>query len=125
MPRDLTSLLWALLWPPLFGSVAWKLLLFNGPRVFSWESFWEGYFSGACASLITFSVDWAPVPFVISAGQLVLAVVMWWLSRRKRKRSAKLIGAKSRALLAAVVARMRGAAKPRPVLRPVPGGSGA
>jgi hypothetical protein len=43
--------------------------------------------------------------------------------RRKRRRSPRSLGAKARALLAAVVARMRQSLKPRHVLRPVRGGA--
>jgi len=57
------------------------------------------------------------------AANAALAAICWWLSRRKRRHVAKLIGATSRALLAAVVARMKDALKPRTVLRPVPGGA--
>ncbi len=44
-------------------------------------------------------------------------------NRRKRKRAAALAGAKSRARIAALVARVRQTVKPRKVLRPVPGGA--
>jgi membrane protein implicated in regulation of membrane protease activity len=44
----------------------------------------------------------------------------YW-NRRKRKRATALAGAKSRARIAALVARARQAARPRRVLRPVPG----
>ena len=67
-----------------------------------------------------------PAAWTISAGDgvsLVLAAVLWWLSRRRRRRAPKLAGAKSKALLAAVVAKMRETAKPRPVFRPAPGGA--
>ena len=49
----------------------------------------------------------------------------WWDCRRKkrRKRAPRAYGAKSRALIAALTAKARAAAKPRPVLRPVPGGA--
>lgn len=58
---------------------------------------------------------------------LILAAIcawQWWNGRRKdRDRAGFLIGAKSRALRDALVRRVREAAKPRPVLRPVPGGA--
>lgn len=48
----------------------------------------------------------------------------WWRKRKRRKRtSPKALGAKSRALVAALVRRAREAARPRPVLRPLPGGA--
>lgn len=60
-----------------------------------------------------------------NGASLIIAAVLWWLSRRRKRRAPKLAGAKSKALLAAVVAKMRETAKPRPVFRPAPGGSGA
>lgn len=48
----------------------------------------------------------------------------WWhhWNRRKRKRAAALVGAKSRARIDAMVRKVRERAAPRRVLRPVPGG---
>ena len=48
----------------------------------------------------------------------------WWRKRKRKRRdpAARTLGAKSKARLAALVAKARGAARPRPVLRPVPGG---
>jgi hypothetical protein len=52
------------------------------------------------------------------------AIAAWLLwRRRKRKRALRELGAKSRARLAALVRKARESAKPRPVLRPVPGGA--
>ena len=67
----------------------------------------------------------APVQSASNGASLLLAAFCWWLSRRRRKRAPKAMGAKSRALIAAMVAKVRESAKPRPVLKPVPGGSGA
>lgn len=61
----------------------------------------------------------------VAVAELILAAVLWWLSRRRRKRAPRAYGAKSRALLAAAVARMRETLKPRPVFRPAPGGARA
>jgi len=47
----------------------------------------------------------------------------WW--RRRRKRAPRSYGAKSRALLAAITRTMRERSRPRPVLRPSPGGARA
>lgn len=50
----------------------------------------------------------------------------WWRNRRKgRRRAARLAGYKARAALARLAQRAREAARPRPVLRPVPQGGGA
>jgi hypothetical protein len=45
----------------------------------------------------------------------LLGLILWWLSRRNRKRSLKLLGAKARARLAAMLRNM-----PRPSPRLVP-----
>lgn len=52
-----------------------------------------------------------------------IALVIWYRKRRGRKRAGSVLGAKSRALIAALVSRAREAGTPRPVLRPVPGGA--
>lgn len=59
-------------------------------------------------------------PFTL--GFLILAAYFasrWW-RRRKRKRSPRALGAKSKAQLAALVRKTREAGRPGPVLRPVP-----
>lgn len=55
-----------------------------------------------------------------SAASLTIAVVIWLYRRRKRKRAPGLLGAKSRALRAALVRAMRRERKPSRVLRPHP-----
>lgn len=52
---------------------------------------------------------------------IVCALLLWW-QRRRRDRAPRAYGAKSRALIAALVRKTREAARPRPVLRPVPQG---
>ena len=63
---------------------------------------------------------WLAVPSALFAAAVALE---WWRDRRRRrrKRAPRAYGAKSRALLAALVRRAREATKPRPVLRPAPG----
>jgi len=51
-----------------------------------------------------------------------IAAWLWWRHRR-RNRAPKTYGAKTKAIIAAMVRRAREAAQPRPVLRPVPGGA--
>lgn len=58
---------------------------------------------------------------VVATVSAVVCLLTWW-RRRKRRRALAAIGAKSRALRAALVRRMRKAATPRPVLRPQPQG---
>jgi hypothetical protein len=60
---------------------------------------------------------WAAVALAAAA----LIGWTWW--RRRRRRSPRSIGAKARARLAALVKALRDSLRPRPVLRPVPGGA--
>ena len=63
---------------------------------------------------------------ILDGGQsLRLSVWQWIRNNRKRrkKRAALALGAKSRARVAALVRKAREAVKPKPVLRPVPGGA--
>jgi hypothetical protein len=62
---------------------------------------------------------WAPACTSLS---VVLAAWRLWRNRRKRDRAPRAFGAKSRARVAALVRKARETAKPRPALRPVPGG---
>jgi hypothetical protein len=107
--------------PPFF-SFAWGLIFraFRRRRGFN---FYLGWVSSAGCGTLSFLIQgprvWAP----LDGANVCLAVFLWWLSRRRRKRAPRAYGAKSRALVAAVVARMRETLKPRPILRPVPGGA--
>jgi len=67
------------------------------------------------------SRDWGLA--ACEGASLALALVLWWYRRRRRDRAPKLSSAKGRAIIAALVRRAREAAKPHPVLRPVPGGA--
>lgn len=66
------------------------------------------------------------IAYATGAGASALAAIAywWWKRRKRRDRAPRAYGAKSRALIAALVRKAREAAKPRPVLRPVPGGAG-
>ena len=114
MQLDLVATAWAAGWPPAFG-LLWR-------QVFR-SRLYEGWACAGAGGVLSFGLGHQPVPAAISALQLLLAVFLWWLSRRRRKRAPKAMGAKSRALLAAVVAKMRERTRPRPVLRPAPGGA--
>jgi hypothetical protein len=61
-----------------------------------------------------------PLAVVNGLGAL-LAAWEWWKRRRRKDRAPRAYGEKSRALVAALVRRAREAARPRPVLRPIPG----
>jgi membrane protein implicated in regulation of membrane protease activity len=62
--------------------------------------------------------QWSILSFAVAA----VMAWLWWHRRKRRKRAGDALGAKSRALRDALIRRTRQAAKPRPVLRPVPGG---
>jgi hypothetical protein len=47
----------------------------------------------------------------------------WWRRRKDRRRTLDMTGEKSRALRDALVRKAREATRPRPALRPVPGGA--
>jgi len=63
------------------------------------------------------AADWVNVASWAASG--LTGLILWWWSRRKRKRSLKALGHKARARLAAMARNMP---KPGPVLRPVPQG---
>ena len=88
---------------------------------FSFITSWIGSaVGGVIAGVMGSGVTWGTVNGV----SLAMAVAVWWYRRRKRKDpAARQFGAKSRARIAALVERAREAAKPGPVLRPVPGGA--
>jgi hypothetical protein len=116
---DPFTLVWACAWPPLWAGF-WACVRRRLPVLYSPYLAWA---ITAAVCVIGYGIAGEFVPAAISAFHVMLALVLWWLSRRRRKRAPKLAGAKSRALLAAVVAKLRESLKPRPVLRPVPGGA--
>jgi hypothetical protein len=69
------------------------------------------------SNLASGSWPWAIASFAVAAW----CGWDWW--RRNRRRAPRLIGAKARALIAALVKAMRESLRPRPVLRPLPGGA--
>ena len=122
------AILIAIIGPPL-AAVVWYLLgwpfpalrrgIFTPPLEFLAD--WAG-----CAFTIALINGWDGdwLAMGIAAGNSVLAFLIgWWLlgPRKKRRSAAALLGAKSRALREALVRRAREVARPRPVLRPVPG----
>lgn len=122
MQPELIGIVWAAAWPPVWA-LFWRGLTRRWPvRGFA-AGFWPQWLAAAFWTAVTQALvpDYPAV--AIAAGSAVIALAGWWLSRRRKRRSPKLAGAKSRALLAAVVAKLRESLKPRPVLRPVPGGA--
>jgi hypothetical protein len=116
------SLLWAAFcfaFPPLHA-----LVVCGARRRPSWTPafFADWACCGACgtAGSVFAAVGSGGWLYVASWGaSALLGLILWWLSRRNRKRSLKLLGAKARARLAAMVRSM-----PRPSPRLVPQGAG-
>jgi hypothetical protein len=117
------SILWAAFcfaFPPLNSLVVCRArrVPVGSSRFFARWAF--GGLGGTVASSIAAvsNGDWLYVAaFGASA---LLGLILWWLSRRNRKRSLKLLGVKARARLAAMLRSM-----PRPSPRLVPQGAGA
>lgn len=114
---------WAFAFPPLL-TLAGRLVLHlpvRSPRFFPhWAQAAAG---GLAFSLIGCLASGETWTYPASSGASgLLALILWWLSRRKRKRSLKALGHKARARLAAM---LRSMPKPGPVLRPVPQGARA
>jgi high-affinity Fe2+/Pb2+ permease len=106
--------------PPLSG-LFWGMVT----AIFPWVGirFLMGWICSAAVMTGEFALldhEWLPAG--VGAANLLLAIFFWLRNRRKRRRSPKAFGAKSRARLAALVRSMR-ETRPRPVLRPVPQGS--
>jgi hypothetical protein len=113
------DLLCATIGPPLVSAAGGRILRRRGR---TWN-FYSGWIGSAAGGAIGWAVSGAWGLMALDIANICLAVFLWWLSRRRRKRAPRAYGAKSRALVAAVVARMRETLKPRPILRPVPGGA--
>lgn len=109
----LTALAWPPLWEFLVRRVLrWADLGFGSSWVLA--AFWTG-FSDVSGD------QW--IAAAIAGANLVIGVWLWWHNRRRRDRAPRAYGAKARVRIAALVAKVREAAKPRPVLRPAPGGA--
>lgn len=116
------EVIWPLAWPPVYGvlwsAVAWRFGSLVPRR--TWFYLMWATTAGVIAVVALVAADWRAA--ATGTANLAVALACWWLSRRRRKRAPRAYGAKSRALLAAVVTKMRETLKPRPVLRPQPGG---
>jgi membrane protein implicated in regulation of membrane protease activity len=117
VPLDPVQIVTGLASPPAVGYLLWRVLPARASFYWMWSAAAIG---GAVGSTIPPSA-WVQV--ASNGVSLIIAAIMWWLSRRRRKRAPKLAGAKTKALLAAVVRTMRERSKPRPVFRPQPQGS--
>ena len=114
------DLLCATVAPPLVSAAGGRILRRPGRR--PWN-FYGGWIGAATGGAIGWAVSGAWDLMALDAANALLAVFLWWLSRRRKRRVPRAYGAKAKALIAAMVARMRESLKPCPVLRPVPGGA--
>jgi hypothetical protein len=122
---DLLPGLEAALWPPLCSLICQSLLraLRIPPRTQPDPVAWP-WLCGALGILLVAGVlaQWAYAG--LGAANAVIALAIWWWRRRKgRKRAPRAFGYKGRALLATLAASLRENLRPRPALRPHPGGA--
>jgi hypothetical protein len=85
--------------------------------------FYQGWIGAAVGGGVTWAIQGQWLWAAIDMANVGVAVVLWWLSRRRRKRAPRAYGAKSRALVAALVRKARENARPRPVPRLGPAGA--
>ena len=122
---SLFDILWPLAWPPVYGAL-WSALTGVAGSPTSRRTWF--YLMWASSAGVTAVIGLAAGQWLgagIATVSLAVALILWWLSRRRRKRAPRAYGAKSAALVADLVRRAREAARPRPVLRPAPGGARA
>lgn len=120
---DIVVVGFPVMWPLFACAFTWAAGLLTGAgfqrRVF--------YIAWAGSSLLDVALflalrQWLEAAW--AALSLLAALYLWWRGRKDLRRITRLAGAKSRALLAALARKAREAARPRPVLRPAPGGAG-
>jgi hypothetical protein len=118
---------WSILWAAGMGvtSFGWAQLIrswfFHGGKDAEHRSNLLFGVGGTMLTAWSLLAHQSPLLTAWCAVNGILGFWFWWRNRRNRKRAPRAYGAKSAALLAALVKRAREAAKPRPVLRPVPG----
>ncbi len=116
------GVIWALTWPPVYA-VLWSAFACRVGSLIprrTWFYLMWATSAGVIAVVALVAADWRTS--AIAAANLAVALACWGLSRRRKRRAPRACGTKARALLAAVVAKMRETLRPRPVLRPQPGG---
>lgn len=86
------------------------------------NALWAAGFSLWCATALMAGSPGLAVFYGVLAA---LSALAWWHDRRRRgrKRALRSLGAKSAALIAELCRKARESARPRQMLRPVPGGA--
>jgi hypothetical protein len=115
---NVAGLVYALAWPLAFA-FTWPAISRAWRPGWSRTIFGEAWACGGLGVVLAFAGQWPEN--AIGVVQVAIGAWLWRRGRRGRKRAPRAYGAKSRALVAALVTKAREAAKPRPVLRPVPG----
>jgi hypothetical protein len=109
-------------WPPAWGFAMAAIMQERAAGDFRGRAYAMWMFTAAWSVGVSLILGaWLLV--ATSGASLVIAGWLYWHHRRRRDRAPKLSSAKGRAIIAALVRRAREAAKPHPVLRPVPGGA--
>lgn len=118
MPVTVLALACCFASPPLVAAVIRCAMRLAPPPCPGFFRQWAyGGFGGMAASALSAaSTGWWPAPLAYGASGLA-GLVLWWWSRRKRKRSLRQLGRKAKARLAAMIRSM-----PRPSPRLVPQG---
>jgi len=115
---NVADLVYALAWPPTWA-LLWTVIRRAWRLIPSWAN--AGYAWMCAGGGVVIGFILGPWPcVVIGAAHVAIGAWLWRRGRRGRRRAPRAYGAKSRALVAALVARARDASTPRPVLRPVP-----
>ena len=123
----LASILLDLAWPPV-GSFGVTMIFDRTCRAkgASYDRR-KGYVSGwITQASVLLGLDLAQRHWADGAGaglSLLIALAIWWYRRRKRRSALALIGAKAKAIRDRLAQTLKESAKPRPVLRPLPGGA--
>jgi hypothetical protein len=106
------AIIYAAVWPPSWAWLVRHLVPWRQNYVF-------------VAALVTLLdlILLAWLPALLGALNLAIALFLYWFNRRRRDKAKALLGAKSKALRDALVRKQRELARPRPVLRPAPGGA--
>src|SRR5260221_495187 len=123
-PGDMSwiDIVWTVCWSPAYA-IGGTILHRRLPGL--WKLPWpqtvaNGLMAGGLGTVTGYAIGQLWIPVAIGAAWLALGVLLWWHRRRKRRRALALLGAKSRALIAAMVKRVREQRKPSRVLRPSP-----
>lgn len=120
---SMADLIFALAWPPVFAfarAVILRALRTGRPWAVAVAEGWTGAGIGVVLTLAFAGAGHWP-GMALGAAQVAVGAWLWRRGRRGRRRAPRAYGAKSRALVAVLVAKARDAARPRPALRPVPG----